>query len=82
MPDDTLSNAPRTHIYTLSNGATLSITGVPAKTDASDPDFQAYALAVARRLSVAGLAFKARQPGPEVREVVDYSELEALLEDS
>ena len=78
MPDDTLSNAPRTHIYTLSNGATLSIENVPAKIDASDPVFQVYAVAVARRLSVAGRAFKAQQPGPEVREVVDYGELKGL----
>ncbi|WP_420596589.1 hypothetical protein [Deinococcus sp.] len=77
MPDDTLNDAQRTHTCTLSNSATLSILGVPAKIDANDPDFQAYAVAVARRLSVAGRAFKAQLPGPEVRQVVDYAELEA-----
>ena len=78
MPDDTLKDAQRTHTYTLTNGATLSILGVPAKIDASDPDFQVYDLDVTRRLSAAGLTFRAQHPGPEVREVVDYAELETL----
>lgn len=76
--DSTLTDAQRTHTYTLKNGATLRIEGVPAKVDARDPDFQAYPLDVTRRLFAAGLAFKAQRPGPEVRQVVAYGELEAL----
>ncbi len=67
----------RTHTYTLPNGAMLSILDVPAKVDASDSGFQAYALDVTRRLSAAGLAFRAQHPGPEVRQELKYSDLEA-----
>ncbi|WP_415786760.1 helix-turn-helix domain-containing protein [Deinococcus saxicola] len=78
MPDSILTDAERTHTYTLKNGATLSILGVPAKVDASDSDFQAYALDVTRRLSAAGLAFRAQHSGPESRQELRYSDLEAL----
>lgn len=77
MSDDTLMEAKRTHTYTLPNGATLSILEVPAKVDLIDSSFQAYALDVTRRLSAAGLAFRAQHPGPEVRQELKYNDLEA-----
>ncbi|TSA84621.1 helix-turn-helix transcriptional regulator [Deinococcus detaillensis] len=78
MPNDTLNDDQRTHIYTLKNGATLSILDVPAKIDLHEPDFQAYTVDVARRLSVAGLAFEAQNPNPEVRQIMNYAELAPL----